>query len=237
MYGFLIASAILLGTWLASKEEKRLGLKKDTMLDLVFYIIPLALVCARLYYVAFAFDSYKDDLIRIFYVWEGGLAIYGGVIGGMIGGYIFSKKRNIPFLTIADMVVPSLILGQAIGRWGNFFNKEAYGNLVENVKLQFFPYAVKIGDNFYQATFFYESMWDLATFILLYSMRKKWQRGDGLFYYFIFYGLGRSIIEGLRSDSLMFMGIRVSQMLSVLLIMLGIVCLLIKHHKHKQENK
>lgn len=233
IYGLLIAAAILVGVKLCALNEKRLNLPKDTAYDVALYCVPLALVGARLYYVAFQWELYKDNLLRILYVWEGGMAIYGGVIGGILGALLLAKVKHVPFFSLADMAAPSLLLGQAIGRWGNFFNGEAYGNPVTNAALQFFPYAVNVSGAWYQATFFYESAWDLAGFLLLWFTRKKWARGDGLALYFVIYGLGRVWIEGLRSDSLMWGGIRVSQLLSAALVLGAALFLIIRHRKKR----
>ena len=233
MYGFLIACGMALGIYLATLNEKRLGLPKETALDFALLAIPLALIGARLYYVAFQWGHYQDNILSIFYVWEGGMAIYGGVIGGIVAGMLLSKKKKIPFLTFADMVMPSLLLGQAIGRWGNFFNQEAYGNLIENPALQFFPYGVLVEGAWYQATFFYESLWNFLGFLVLWFTRKKQKAGDAFFLYFILYGSGRFWIEGLRSDSLMLGTLRVSQGLSLLMVVASVIVLILRHQKHK----
>lgn len=236
IYGILIALAIVVGVVLCGKNEERLGLPKETALDFALFAVPFALVGARLYYVAFEWESYRNDLVRILYVWEGGLAIYGGIIGGIIGALILSKVRKLSFFALADMVMPSLLLGQAIGRWGNYFNGEAFGNLVTDAALQFFPYAVNVSGAWYQATFFYESMWDLAGFFILWFTRKKWKRGDGFFWYFIYYGIGRMWIEGLRSDSLMLGDIRVSQLLSLVMVVVSAAVMLVRHVRLKRAD-
>ncbi len=231
VYGLLIALAIYVGVRLCASNEQRLGLPKDISYDFALCCVPAALVGARLYYVAFQWDLYKDNPISILYVWQGGLAIYGGIIGGALAALILARVRRVRFALLGDMVAPSLLLGQAIGRWGNFFNGEAYGNAVTDAALQFFPYAVQIGENWYQATFFYESLWDFIGFLILCLTRKKWQAGDGLPLYFILYGLGRGWIEGLRSDSLMLGSIRVSQALSGLLVVCSVIYFIIKRRR------
>ena len=157
----LIALGVLLGVLLSIKREERLGLAKDTTIDLALVGVPAALVGARLYYVIFSWDMYKDDLWKIFSVREGGMAIYGGVLAGVFAGWIFSRVRKTPFLSLADLAAPSLALGQAIGRWGNFVNQEAYGYTVTNPALCHFPIAVFIeaDGQWHLATFFYESVW------------------------------------------------------------------------------
>ena len=233
VYGLLIALAIYVGVRLCASNEAWLGLPKDISYDFALCCVPAALVGARLYYVAFQWDLYKDNPISILYVWQGGLAIYGGIIGGALAALILARVRRVRFALLGDMVAPSLLLGQAIGRWGNFFNGEAYGNAVTDAALQFFPYAVQIGENWYQATFFYESLWDFIGFLILWLTRKKWQAGDGLPLYFILYGLGRVWIEGLRSDSLMLGSIRVSQALSALLVLCSVIYFIVKRKMTK----
>lgn len=236
IYGLLIALAIGLGIWLCAKREKRLGLKKDTAIDLALWVIPAALVGARLYYVAFQWPLYRDDPISILYVWQGGLAIYGGVIGGALAGLLFARVRKAPFPVLADLVAPSLILGQAIGRWGNFFNGEAFGYEVTDPALQFFPVAVRVAGVWHMATFFYESLWDFLGFLLLWRFREKVSaRGNLMLLYLCWYGLGRAAIEGLRTDSLMWGPLRVSQALSALLCAAALILLIIRRRRHRGE--
>ena len=232
-YGAIIAFAIILGVLLASREAERQGIKADLIFDFLLLVLPLAIIGARAYYVIFEWESYAAEPMRIFAIREGGLAIYGGVMGGIIAGLIFCHYTRFPFLRLADMVVPSLILGQALGRWGNFVNQEAFGNLVTNPNLQFFPYAVfieRLGE-WHQATFFYESMWNFIVFaVLIYFRHRKKFTGQLLATYFIGYGLGRFFIEGLRTDSLYLLpGLRVSQLLSLILIIIG--CLMFVFRK------
>lgn len=230
-YGVIIAGGMVLGVLLAMARASRRGYHTDVILDFVLLAIPLAIVGARLYYVAFEWKNYADDLIKIFAVNEGGLAIYGGVIGGVLAALILSRAKKFPLLTLLDLAIPSLILGQSIGRWGNFVNQEAFGALVSNPKLQFFPFAVYIQalGEWHQATFFYESMWNLLLFaFVLLLARKRPKDGTLLAVYFIGYGIGRAFIEGLRTDSLyLFDGVRVSQVLSAALVLLGIVLLIL----------
>ena len=227
LYGILIALALGIAAILCTQEEKRLGLPKDTGLDIVLYAMPPAIIAARLYYVLFTWDSFKNNPLDILKFWEGGLAIYGGVIGGALGVWLLSKRRNIPMLHLGDIVAPALVSGQAIVRWGYYFNGEAFGTAVHNPAWQFFPFAVKIGENWQLATFFYESMWNFFGFLFLYFNRKKMpaqgKYGHVLYWYFIWYGLGRLMIEGLRIDSLMWGSVRVSQFLSLLIAALALV--------------
>lgn len=220
-YAILIVSAIVIGLILCTHEARRQGLSQDVVLDFLLYAIPLAIVFARLYYVVFRFNMYSDDLLSIFNIREGGLAIYGGVIGGLIAARIVSKKHQISTLSLLDLVAPALALGQGIGRWGNYINMEAYGLRIAEEGLQFFPFAVEIpvGDFWYwhMATFFYEFCWDLLVFALLLVIRRRLRRqGDVFSWYLLLYCAGRTVIEGVRYDSLTFISefVRISQVLS-----------------------
>lgn len=223
-YSVLIVCGIIAALWLASREEKRLKLPKDTMVDLCLWLVPAGILGARIYYVCFAWDTFSRDPVSILYIWRGGLAIYGGVIGGALAALIFSRRRKVPFLLLTDIIVPGLALAQCIGRWGNYFNMEAYGLAVTNPAWQFFPFAVLIpsanGPVWHMATFFYESVWDFLVFVALMAGRRHMKRtGDATLWYASLYGGGRLIIEGLRLDSLMTTGgsARISQILSVAL--------------------
>lgn len=216
VYGLLIACAIGLAVALCEKECRRRGLKEDTGIDMALYAVPMAIIGARLYYVAFQWQYFRENLWSILYVWEGGLAIYGAVIGGAAGLYLLSRVRKMKFLTLLDIVAPVVILGQAIGRWGNFFNGEAYGNPVTHAALQFFPLSVQVDGQWHLATFFYESVWNALGFHLLWRYRRHAKMdGDVFFGYLLWYGAGRLFIEGLRTDSLMLWNLRVSQLLSL----------------------
>ena len=225
-YGVIIGLGMLLGVMLAVYRAESDGYKSDLIIDFILIAFPVAIICARLYYVVFEWGYYAANPIKILAIREGGLAIYGGVIGGFISAVIFSRVNKFPLLKLIDLAIPSLVLGQAIGRWGNFMNQEAYGGLITNSKLQFFPYGVYIDavSEWHQATFFYESMWNLVLFIALMVILEKIKKDGGLLViYFIGYGIGRFLIEGLRTDSLyLFSGIRVSQMLSLVLVFVGI---------------
>jgi len=224
---------MILGVLLALKEAHRKGYKSDLIFDFIIMVLPIAIICARLYYVIFEWKSYSNNPLMAFAIWEGGLAIYGGIIGGFVTAIIFSKINKFSLLKLVDILIPSLILGQAIGRWGNFVNQEAFGNLVINESLKFFPYAVFIEDiaEWHQATFLYESIWNLIIFTILILYKKK-SKFDGnlLSIYMIMYGTGRFFIEGLRTDSLyLIANIRVSQVLSIVLVLVGIF--MITFHK------
>ena len=237
-YGMLIALGVLLGVFLAMKRESRLGLAKDTTIDLALVGVPAALVGARLYYVAFSWDFYKDDLWKILSVREGGMAIYGGVLAALLAGWIFSRVRKVPFASLADLAAPSLALGQAVGRWGNFVNQEAYGYAVTDPALCRFPIAVFIeaDGRWHLATFFYESAWCflIVAFILLMERKGRLRRpGDAFLWYLLLYGAERAVVEGLRTDSLMLGPVRVSQLLAALLALGALAALLLRARRKK----
>ena len=235
-YGILIAAALLAGTLLVMAREKRFGLQKDDSLNFVLWAAPVAIVCARLYYVAFSWDAYKDDLTKVFALREGGLAIYGAVLGGLLTAVVFAKKKRIPLGSLCDLCAPALVLGQAIGRWGNFFNQEAFGRAITDPSLQFFPMGVYIEalGEWHWAAFFYESCWCALIFLFLMwgEHRRCFRRaGDEFMAYAVLYAAERCVVEGLRTDSLMLMGVRVSQLLSLGAMLLFAVVLLARGPK------
>ena len=241
-YSITMLLGIIIGFYIALKEAKRIGLKKYIE-DLAFYLIIFGIIGARLYYVIFEFDSYKYDLLSIFKVWEGGLAIYGGIIAGFITILYYAKKHNESVIKTTDILAPSLIIGQAIGRWGNFFNSEAHGiaTTLEHLKSLHIPKFIingmYINGVYYHPTFLYESIWCLFGFIILLIVRKITNRKVGIVtsIYFIWYGLGRFFIEGLRTDSLYLGIIRVSQLVSIILIIVGLIGIIINIVKNRKE--
>lgn len=226
-YGVIIGVGMLLGVLLATYRAKKKGYQSDLIFDFILIALPIAIICARLYYVVFEWEDYVGNPIKIFAIREGGLAIYGGVIGGFLSAVVFCKINKFPILKLIDLAIPSLVLGQAIGRWGNFMNQEAYGAIITNPKLQFFPFGVYIDaiSEWHQATFFYESTWNIVLFALLLVVARRMKKdGSLLAIYFMGYGMGRFLVEGLRTDSLyVFHVIRVSQLLSLLLVIAGII--------------
>lgn len=217
-YGIIIAAGFLLAVIYAMRRAPSFGLTEDNILDMLFVAVPLAIVCARLYYCIFYWDLYRDNPIAILYVWEGGLAIYGGVIGAVIGVAIFCRVKKLPIGPLLDVGSLGLLIGQMIGRWGNFMNREAHGAVTNS----FFKMGIADAAGnvtYYQPTFLYESVWNLVGFVALhfYSKRRKFD-GEVFLLYLAWYGLGRAWIEGLRTDSLYLFntGIRVSQLLAAL---------------------
>jgi phosphatidylglycerol:prolipoprotein diacylglycerol transferase len=225
-YGIVIALGVLCAILVSLLREKRVGVPKDTTINVALCAIPLGLVFARLYYVLFSLDQYLADPKSIFNIREGGLAIWGGVIGGALATLLYARVKKIPFLRLADLLCPGLVLAQGIGRWGNFFNQEAYGVQILRPALQVFPIAVYIEarGGWFAATFFYESVWCVLVCALLLALERRGKRrgtGDLFLWYLILYGFERSIVEGLRLDSLMLGSVRVSQLLSLALMFVG----------------
>lgn len=226
-YGLIIACGLILAVIYACRRSRQFGIKEDDIIDGVLWVTPFAILCARAYYCIFQWENYASNPISMLYIWEGGLAIYGGVIGGILTAIIFCKVNKFSLIKLLDLAMPSLLLGQIIGRWGNFMNQEAFGNLITDPKLQFFPYGVYIESlgEWHQATFFYESAANLMLFILMMIVARKVKK-DGwmVVMYFAGYGTIRFFIEGLRADSLYLIpGIRVSQLLSLVLICAGLI--------------
>lgn len=230
-YGLLISSAILLGLFISSKRCPMYKVNFDNLVDIFLVSLPSAIIGARLYYVIFNWSYYYNNPLRIINIREGGLAIHGGIIGALLAGYIMSKIKKINFTKILDITAPSFILGQSIGRWGNFFNSEAHGGIVTKDYISKFPKFIQkgmyINNNYYHPTFLYESIWNFIIFLLLLYLTKKDLKSGSLFYiYLLLYSVGRFFIEGLRTDSLMLGSIRVAQLISLLLIILCLILIL-----------
>ncbi len=211
----------------------------DPLLDIVIISLPISIIGARAYYVIFNFKDYSGNLMDIFNTRQGGLAIHGGIIFGFITGYILSRIKKINFLSIADVAGPSFIMAQAMGRWGNFFNQEAFGGPVSTEFISHFPKFIQngmlINGVYHHPTFLYESLWDLCVFIILMILLKKSKKtGIVFFTYLGLYSLGRFFIEGLRTDSLMLGPVRVAQLVSLLGIALWIGFLIISELKKKE---
>ncbi|MDR0921990.1 MAG: prolipoprotein diacylglyceryl transferase [Lactobacillales bacterium] len=238
-YAIFIVSGVLLGVWLSSREAVRVGLKGDDVTDFILWGLPISIIGARIYYVLFQWSYYKNHLSEIFAIWNGGLAIYGGLIAGFLTLLVFCYHRFIPVWKFLDVVAPSVILAQAIGRWGNFVNQEAFGSPVNKNFLShtlhlptFIVENMKIDGVYHQPTFLYESVWNLIGFILLVTLRRKnrfFKEGNIFLTYIAWYSFGRFFIEGLRTDSLMlFGGLRVSQGLSAILFIVAVVLIIFR---------
>ena len=215
LYGLVIALGLVLAVVYACRRSKEFGVKEDDLLDGVLWVTPFAILCARAYYCVFAWEQYAADPISVLYIWNGGLAIYGGVIGAVLGVIVFCKIKKLKIATILDMVLIGFLIGQSIGRWGNFFNREAFGAETDSF-FRMGLYNEKTGITaYYHPTFLYESLWNAVGFVLLHFISKK-RKFDGqvALCYAAWYGLGRCIIEGLRVDSLWWGPFRVSQLLA-----------------------
>lgn len=229
-YGILMASGMMIGTLLAIKEGKRVGIKEDDILDLAIVAIPSGLICARLYYVIFNWDFYSENLSQILNFRGGGMAIHGALIGGVLAGYIFSRYKKISFFKLADTVIIGMPLAQAIGRWGNFINQEAHGGPTN------LPWGIMVNGEKVHPTFLYESIWNLGIFVFLWVFRKKKQyEGQIIVLYTILYSMGRFFIEGLRTDSLMIGPLRMAQVISLIGVIGGIIIHIYLSKKNKQK--
>ena len=234
-YSFLILIGIVIGVLLLEREAKKFKYPKDLIFNMCFWTIIIGIIGARLYYVLFNFSYYKSNLLEIFAVWNGGLAIHGGLIAGAITVIFFAKKYHLNFLKLLDMAAPSLILAQAIGRWGNFFNGEAHGiattytHLQELLVPEFIIKGMNIGGIYYLPTFYFESLWCLLGFIVLLIIRRRKyiKIGATTCIYLMWYSLGRIFIEAWRTDSLMLGGFKVAQIISIILFLTGLVYLFI----------
>lgn len=242
-YSAILFVAILIGGYLALREARKWKISEDFMINLFFFIIPIAIIGARLYFVAFHWDYYSEHLIEIIKIWEGGLAIHGGILFGFIWILIYSKKYKVNTKRLLDIVVVSLILGQAIGRWGNFFNGEAHGAQTTLEALSFLPKFIVEGMNingiYYQPTFLYESIWCLIGFIILIIIRKLpyIKIGQLTSFYLVWYGIGRLIIEAFRTDSLMLGSLKMAQVVSVGMIIIGILSFILFNRGSKFDNR
>ncbi|MBR3928567.1 MAG: prolipoprotein diacylglyceryl transferase [Clostridia bacterium] len=238
-YGIIIVLGVYLAILLSEKREVKMGFQKETVLSLALWALPAAIICARCYYVLFNFDEYRGDLVSIFNIRAGGMAIYGGLIGGILTGFIYAKRKKLSFVKLFDLAAPSIALGQAVGRWGNFVNHEAYGIEITHPSLQFFPVSVFIPSEnaYFAATFFYESLWCFLIVILCLIFEKKRLfkfTGAEAIFYISMYAFERMIVEGLRTDSLYFGFIRISQLLSILALLAVAVITIFKSKKSKR---
>ena len=214
-YGLIIAAGLMLAVLYSCRRSKEFGIKEDDLLDGVLWVTPFAIICARAYYCIFAWHEFANDPISVLYIWKGGIAIYGGVLGAVLGILVFCRIKKIKVATVLDMVMLGFLIGQSLGRWGNFFNREAFGAETDSF-LRMGLYNAYTGvTKYYHPTFLYESLWNAAGFVMLHFLSKK-RKYDGQIAlgYAAWYGLGRCIIEGLRMDSLYWGPVRISQLLA-----------------------
>ena len=231
-YGLVIALGLVLAVTYACRRSKQFGLKEDDILDGVLWITPFAILCARAYYCAFSWEQYADNPISVLYIWEGGIAIYGGVIGAVLGVIIFCRMKKLKIFTVLDIMMLGFLIGQSMGRWGNFFNREAFGAETNSFFRMGLTNTLTGETRYFHPTFLYESVWNALGFVLLHFFSKR-RRYDGqvALLYAAWYGLGRCIIEGLRMDSLWWGPFRVSQLLAGISCVAAVSVLLWQHYK------
>lgn len=226
LYGVIIAAGLMLAVLYACRRSREFGIKEDDVIDGVLWVTPFAIICARLYYCLFSWDSYADDPISILYIWNGGLAIYGGVIGAAIGVIVFCKIKKIKIPALLDLVALGFLIGQAMGRWGNFFNREAFGCRTDSFFRMGLLNSITGTVSYFHPTFLYESVWNVIGFVMLHFASKHRQYdGQIALGYAAWYGLGRTFIEGLRTDSLYLGVFRVSQLLAAVTCFAALVVL------------
>ena len=238
-YSLCILLGVIVAYILITREGKKQGLSKEFTSDLIFYTLIIGILGARVYYCVFNLDYYLANPSEILKIYNGGLAIHGGVIAGLIFVYFYTKKKNVSFIKILDIVAPAVIIAQSFGRWGNFFNQEAHGGITtyQNLKNMHIPEFIingmHIEGKYYYPTFFFESIWCLIGFIILMIARKNknLRKGFQIGFYFIWYGIGRFFIEAFRTDSLMFFGLKIAQIVSLIGIIIGIIIIVTNRNK------
>lgn len=215
LYGVIIAAGLAAAVLYGCRRSKEFGIREDDIVDGVLWVVPFAILCARAYYCVFQWESYADNPLSVLYIWEGGLAIYGGVIGAVIGVCVYSRFKKLKIPALLDLVSLGFLIGQAVGRWGNFFNREAFGAPTDGFfRMGLYNTTTGITE-YYHPTFLYESAWNICGFALLHFLSKRRQYdGQIALGYVVWYGLGRCVIEGLRMDSLYWGPFRVSQLLA-----------------------
>lgn len=238
-YSLCILLGVIVAYILITREGKKQELPKEFISDLIFYTLIIGILGARVYYCVFNLDYYLANPSEILKIYNGGLAIHGGVIAGLIFVYFYTKKKNVSFIKILDIVAPAVIIAQSFGRWGNFFNQEAHGGITtyQNLKNMHIPEFIingmHIEGKYYYPTFFFESIWCLIGFIILMIARrnKNLRKGFQIGFYFIWYGIGRFFIEAFRTDSLMFFGLKIAQIVSLIGIIIGIIIIVTNRNK------
>ena len=237
-YGIIIACGLVLAVLYCMNRSKEFGIQEDDILDGVLWVTPFAICCARAYYCIFAWQEYAADPISVLYIWNGGLAIYGGVIGALIGVSVLCKLKKIKLPAMLDLVLLGFLIGQSIGRWGNFMNREAFGAPTDSFFRMGLYNTVTGQTEYYHPTFLYESVWNLCGFVLLHFLSKR-RKYDGqiALCYAAWYGLGRCLIEGLRMDSLYWGSFRVSQVLAGVSCVVAVIVLIWQHFREHPKEK
>lgn len=238
-YSLCILLGVIVAYILITREGKKQGLPKEFISDLIFYTLIIGILGARVYYCVFNLDYYLANPSEILKIYNGGLAIHGGVIAGLIFVYFYTKKKNVSFIKILDIIAPAVIIAQSFGRWGNFFNQEAHGGIttyqnLKNIHIpEFIINGMHIEGKYYYPTFFFESIWCLIGFMILMIARrnKNLRKGFQIGFYFIWYGIGRFFIEAFRTDSLMFFGLKIAQIVSLIGIIIGIIIIVTNRNK------
>ena len=244
-YGLIIGFGVLLGLIIALRESERRGLDKEIFTDMILFAVPIAIICARIYYVIFQWDYYSQNPGDIIKIWNGGIAIHGALIGSVLTAIIFARIKKVSFWKLADIAAPSLLLGQAIGRWGNFMNQEAHGGEVtraflENLYLpDFIINQMYINGTYYHPTFLYESVWNIVGVIILLLLRKvNLRRGELFLTYVLWYSIGRFFVEGLRTDSLMLTdSLRIAQVISIVLVIVAVSLILYRRVRGQADKR
>ncbi|EGQ19916.1 prolipoprotein diacylglyceryl transferase [Sporosarcina newyorkensis 2681] len=242
-YGILIALGIVLAFIVVQKEMVKRGMHPDFLTDLLIWAVPISIISARIYYVIFSWDYYKENPGQIIQIWEGGIAIHGALIGAFITTYFYTKRRGISFWKTVDIAAAGLLIGQLIGRWGNFMNQEAHGGPVSEKFLEttiipdWIMNQMTIEGVTYHPTFLYESLWNLVGLIIIILLRRvNLKRGEMFLFYLVWYSVGRFFIEGIRTDSLYVIGeLRAAQLVSVMAIVVSVIIFIIRRYVRKVD--
>lgn len=241
-YGIIIAIGIILAFIVVQKEMVKRGMHPDFLTDLLIWAVPISIISARIYYVVFSWDYYREHPEKIIQIWEGGIAIHGALIGAFLTTYIYTKRKGISFWKTADIAAAGILIGQIIGRWGNFVNQEAHGGPVSPSFLEKTPipdwimHQMTIDGVTYHPTFLYESLWNLVGLIIILSLRRvNLLRGEMFLFYLVWYSVGRFFIEGMRTDSLYGGELRAAQFVSVTTIMIAVVLFIVRRNVQKVQ--
>ncbi|KXH79335.1 prolipoprotein diacylglyceryl transferase [Sporosarcina sp. HYO08] len=241
-YGILIALGIILAFIVVQREMVKRGMHPEFLTDLLIWAVPISIITARIYYVVFEWDVYKNHPEQIIQIWNGGIAIHGALIGAFLTTYFYTKRRGVSFWKVVDIAAPGLLIGQIIGRWGNFINQEAHGGPVSTHFLEttiipdWIMKQMTIDGVTYHPTFLYESLWNVVGLIIILLLRKvNLKRGEMFLFYLTWYSLGRFFIEGMRTDSLLIGGLRTAQLVSITTIIIAVVIFIIRRFVQKVD--